>query len=108
MTLLWTPLLLPHLSGDPAQPDTSPSSEAVGSQKLYGDFLPDFEPGRYDLSWHSWKKFLSFLAQEQSSNSIELRKTSSMIGAACYLEWIVFVRVRYGTGGAKEASGMVR
>jgi hypothetical protein len=64
-TLIW----------DPAQPGSSPTSEAShwrGPRKLYGDFLSDSESGRYDMSWGSWEAFLAFLAQEEASKSIEL------------------------------------
>ncbi|KAF8952886.1 hypothetical protein BDZ97DRAFT_1629145, partial [Flammula alnicola] len=70
--------------------------------KLYGNFLYDSESGRYDMSWHSWEEFLSFLAQEEASNSIKLRKVSSKTGAERYLERTVYVCARYRTGGEKN------
>ncbi|KAF8972453.1 hypothetical protein BDZ97DRAFT_1617138, partial [Flammula alnicola] len=87
---------------DLAQPESSPKSAAGGIQKLYGDYQYDSESGRYDMSWRSWEEFLSFLAQEQASNSIELRRVSSTTGAERYLERTVYVCARYGTGGKKN------
>jgi len=87
---------------DLAQPGSSPTSVANGFQKLYGDYLSDSQSGRYNKSWCSWEEFLSFLSQEQALNSIELRRVSSKTGAARYMERIVYVCARYGTGGEKD------
>jgi len=87
---------------DLAQPGSSPMSAPSGSQKRYGNFVSDSQSGRYNKSWNSWEEFLSFLNQEQAVNSIELRRVSSTTGAECYLERIVYVCARYGTGGNKD------
>ena len=87
---------------DLAQPGSSPTSAQSGPQKLYGNFFSDSESGRYNVSWSSWEEFLSFLAQEQASNSIELRRVSSTTGAERYIDRTVYVCARYGTGGKKN------
>jgi hypothetical protein len=89
---------------DPAEPGSSPTSEAMarGSQKLYGNYLSDLESGRYHMSWGSWEDFLLFLAREEASKCIELRKVSVKLGADRYLERTVYVCARSGTGGEKN------
>lgn len=91
-TLIW----------DLTLPDSSPVPASSGSSKRYGDFLSDSQSGRYTLSWQSWEEFSLFLAQEQASNSIELRKATTRSGALRYVERIVYVCARYGTGGIKK------
>lgn len=54
------------------------------------------------MSWGSWEEFFLFLAQEEASKCIELRKVSVKTGADRYLERIAYVCAWSGTGGVKS------
>lgn len=69
---------------------------------LYGDFAYDLSSKKYNKSWPSWKEFEEFLATEETTHSIELRRARSNQGGDRYLWRVDYVCSRHGTGGEKS------